>query len=369
MKRVGISGSYGGLNLGDEAILEVIITELRRSLKEVEITVFSRNAEHTRHAHDVEHVASPRDLPRGEVVKLLYGLDLFILGGGGILFNAEAEIYLREVVLAKELGIPVMIYAISAGPLSDYAVRSRVCQVLNRVDAITVRDRYSLKLFEEIGVEKEVQLTADPAVLLEPEAVGEDLLRAEAFDPGHLLIGLSVRELGPAAPDIDIDRFHRLVANAADFMIDRFDAEVVFFPLELRTFDIQHSHGVMAQMHHAQRASVLKQEYTPGQLVTLLKLFDFSVGMRLHFLIFSALAQVPFMGLAYASKIKGFLKELQLESLDLERMSAGQFISRIDRAWGSRDALREKMEPAFEAMKGRARKNNEIAVGLISAKP
>ena len=30
--RVGISGSYGGLNLGDEAILKGIVNQLRRSL-------------------------------------------------------------------------------------------------------------------------------------------------------------------------------------------------------------------------------------------------------------------------------------------------------------------------------------------------
>jgi polysaccharide pyruvyl transferase WcaK-like protein len=36
--RVGISGSYGGFNLGDEAILESIIDGLRSSLP-VEITV------------------------------------------------------------------------------------------------------------------------------------------------------------------------------------------------------------------------------------------------------------------------------------------------------------------------------------------
>jgi polysaccharide pyruvyl transferase WcaK-like protein len=40
--RVGILGSYGGLNLGDEVILQVIIEQLRASIP-VEITVFSRN--------------------------------------------------------------------------------------------------------------------------------------------------------------------------------------------------------------------------------------------------------------------------------------------------------------------------------------
>ena len=53
--RVGISGSYGGLNLGDEAILKGIVGELRRSLP-VEITVFSRDAEDTRARHRVDRV-------------------------------------------------------------------------------------------------------------------------------------------------------------------------------------------------------------------------------------------------------------------------------------------------------------------------
>ena len=44
--RIGITGSYGGLNLGDEAILHSIITQLRRDLP-VEITVFSRDPEDT----------------------------------------------------------------------------------------------------------------------------------------------------------------------------------------------------------------------------------------------------------------------------------------------------------------------------------
>ncbi len=51
--RVGISGSYGGMNLGDEAILQSIVRELRNSLP-VEITVFSPNPKDSLSRHDVE---------------------------------------------------------------------------------------------------------------------------------------------------------------------------------------------------------------------------------------------------------------------------------------------------------------------------
>src|SRR5688500_10898637 len=93
--RVGISGSYGGLNLGDEAILRAMTAQLRASLP-VEITVFSRDAEDTLRRHGVERAVPVRGLTREEAHAEVERLDLFILGGGGILYDAEVEAYLRE---------------------------------------------------------------------------------------------------------------------------------------------------------------------------------------------------------------------------------------------------------------------------------
>jgi len=65
--RVGISGSYGGLNLGDEAILHSIIYQIKSSIN-AEITVFTRNAEDTLNRHHVEHAVLARNLARHEIV-------------------------------------------------------------------------------------------------------------------------------------------------------------------------------------------------------------------------------------------------------------------------------------------------------------
>jgi hypothetical protein len=131
MPKVGISGSYGGFNLGDEAILQVIISELRRSFP-VEVTVFSRDPEDTKRRHAIERAVQPRELSRRETQEIIADLDLFILGGGGILYDADADMYLREVLLAHEAETPVMVYAISAGPLVDLPLRARVRDALNR---------------------------------------------------------------------------------------------------------------------------------------------------------------------------------------------------------------------------------------------
>ena len=95
--RIGITGSYGGMNLGDEAILQSIIAQIRKDLP-AEITVFSRDAEDTKKRHQVERAVPVRKLSRAEVAPEIERLDLLLVGGGGILFDAEARIYLANVL-------------------------------------------------------------------------------------------------------------------------------------------------------------------------------------------------------------------------------------------------------------------------------
>ncbi|MEW6297413.1 MAG: polysaccharide pyruvyl transferase family protein [Thermodesulfobacteriota bacterium] len=363
--RVGISGSYGGFNLGDEAILQVIVTELRRALP-VEITVFSRNPEDTRARHRVERAVPVREFSRDEVRPEVERLDLFILGGGGILFDDEAGVYLREVALAQEHGVPVMVYAVSAGPLRDANVQKLVRDCLDRATVVTVRERQARKLLEEVGVRREIGVTADPALLLEPEPLPADALKQEGIDGRHRLIGMSVREPGSAAPDLDEDHYHTLLANAADYMVDRLDADIVFVPMERRMLDMQHSHAVIAQMAYPQRATVLKGEYTAGQMLSLVGHFAFVVGMRLHFLIFAALQHVPLVALPYAGKVAGFLEDLQMPMPRLQQVNAGQLIAYIDRSWDFRRDLQTQIAQALPGIQERARENNRIAVQLLT---
>jgi polysaccharide pyruvyl transferase WcaK-like protein len=196
--RIGISGSYGGLNLGDEAILESIVRQLRASIP-AKITVFTRDSEDTLSRHDVNNAVVIHQMTRDEARTEVEKLDLLILGGGGILYDRDVELYLREVALANEAGVPVVVYAISAGPLNEPASRKLIAKHLNHAVAITVRDRQSQKLLEEAGVEKEIATTADPAVLLTPDPLPADALKRESLDVQQRLIGFSVREPGPAA--------------------------------------------------------------------------------------------------------------------------------------------------------------------------
>lgn len=57
-------------------------------------------------------------------------------------------------------------------------------------------------------------------------------MKAEGVQFDRHLVGFSVREPGPAAPDIDPEEYYALLANAADFVVERLDADVVFVAME-----------------------------------------------------------------------------------------------------------------------------------------
>lgn len=362
--RIGISGSYGGMNLGDEAILEGILGQLRATLR-ADVTVFSRNPADTLARHEVERSISTRALTRRQIIPEIRALDLLILGGGGILYDRDAEEYLREVFIAHELGIPVMLYAISAGPLETQGSRGAVQEALNASPApvISVRDRLGYRLLEDIGVTSEIHLTADPAFLLEPEPLSEQALAADGVVLDRHLVGFSVREPGPAAPDIRPDDYYALLANAADFMVKRYDAEVVFVPMEKT--DVQHSHAVVARMQAAERAEILRRHYSPRQILDVMGRFDLAVGMRLHFLIFAALRGTPFSALPYASKVTGLLEDLGMEAPPLGNIGIGELIARIDSSWDTRAKLRATITEKVPALQARARQTNELLLQLV----
>ena len=365
-KRIGISGSYGGMNLGDEAILEAILGELRASV-DAEVTVFSKNPADTKARHRVERAVNPLSLTRKEITPIVRELDLLVLGGGGILFDGEAGTYLREVAIAHDVGVPVIVSAISAGPLVTRESRLAVRDILNASPwtVITVRDRLGLRLLEDVGVTREIELTADPAFLLEPEPLPVEALRAEGVRMEGSLVGFSVREPGPAAPDIDPEQYYALLANAADFVVERFDAEVVFVPMEKT--DVQHSHGVVAHMRFAERAEILKRRYSPRPILDLMGRLDFAIGMRLHFLIFAALQGTPFSPLPYASKVSGLVEDLGMDTPPLGTIGIGQLAARIDRKWDTRDALRAQLRERVPALRERARRTNRLLLDLLEA--
>jgi polysaccharide pyruvyl transferase CsaB len=349
---VGVLGSYGGYNLGDEAILASLLSDLRARRPDARLLVFSRDPEHTVREHPGVTVAPWEGVSRDRNADALSRLDLLVVGGGGILYDTEARRYLRVVRTAQERRVPVFTYAIGAGPLTEDLDCAMVRDVFGAATEVTVRDDESKVALEEAGVTAQVTVTADPALLLQPEEFHADALR-DSLPPGRRVVGMSVREPGRAAQHLAADEYHQLLAHVADFIVHRLDASVLFVPMERS--DIRHSHAVLSRMTAAEHCRVLHGQHRPGQILDLMRHLDLAVGMRLHFLIFAALSGVPLLALPYAGKVFDFAQRIGAPvPLGVVREAAGPLIAQVDRLWDERPQRQEEVAARVAGLRQRA---------------
>jgi polysaccharide pyruvyl transferase WcaK-like protein len=361
--RIGVLGSYGGLNLGDEAILACVLDSLRQIRPTAERVVFSRHPEHTMGRFGTPAVAYV-GVSQAQLVAAETGLDLLVLGGGGVLHNGLAASVMRPVRLAHQLGIPTFGYAIGAGPLTGHEEVDVVREVIDHMTDLTVRDQESTLVLEEMGVTRQIPATADAAVLLEPEEFTEEMLIPEGIDAHARLVGISVREPGGAADNLDERTYHGLIAEIADFMTCRYNAQAVFVPMERG--DIAHAHAVLSAMSAPENARVLNRSYSPGQIAGLMRHLEFAVGMRLHFLIFAACAGVPVLPLPYAGKVLDFAQTVGAPALTgIAKSQAGPLLAQLDRLWDERQTYTDRLRQRSQFLRERARENQERCRILI----
>lgn len=331
--RIGVLGSYGGLNTGDEAILTCVLTCLRAHRPQARLVVLSRDAEHTRaHQPLADEALAWEGVAHRTLLETLSGLDLLVLGGGGILYDGEARRYLRLVRAAQLGGVRTFAYAVGAGPLREPDNREAVRTVLSAMDEVVVRDEESRLVLEEAGLERDVTVTADPALLLPPEPFTAQVMAQEGVPAGARLVGMSVREPGRAAEHLNEGDYHALLAGVADFLVRRLDARVLFVPMERQ--DVRHAHAVLSRMAAPDRGRTLNGAYSSGQILGLMRHLDLVVGMRLHFLIFAALAGLPVLPLPYAGKVFDFACRLGAPMLvGVAREQSGLLLAELDRLW------------------------------------
>ena len=361
--KIGISGSYGMHNLGDEAILEAMVAMIRERDPGAEVRIFSRNAAHTNCYHGFEAV-DVRVLSDQQALRASADLDVLILGGGGILYDAEIDLYLREADLATSFGIPVVVFAVGAGPMNDPAERSEVDKILSRAAVVTTRDEESMELLRSCGVAADImEVAADPALLLEPcgRTQAEAILVSQGIPVGEKLVGVSVRQPDVTCPWLDEIKYHELLAAVVDRMIDEWKVRAVFIPMEPE-HDIPHAEIVVGKMRKPQKATILKNGLRPSEVMGVTGLFQLAVGMRLHFMMLSAAMGTPIAPLLYAPKVSAFIRQLGLgfPERDISSITPQDYFSFIQDIWRRKDDIKARFASAILDLRQRAVKSGVL---------
>jgi polysaccharide pyruvyl transferase CsaB len=354
-----ISGYYGFGNLGDEALLDVIVGRLRATYPASAIDVLSADPAATTARLNVE--ATPRaDL--GAVRRAIERADVVLSGGGGLLQNVtslRSLVYYAGIVRAATRARKrTMIFAQSIGPLDVFG-RAVVRSCCKGVSAATVRDERSRKLLTALLPAVRVERTADPVFLFEP--AGEPLdLAAEGLDgPGPLVV-VSVRRWQHNESTV------ALLAAAVDRLANEHGAQVSFLPLGGPS-DAEVSSGVIRR---AKSAPLLLPEVTLGQAAQVFSRATLVIGMRLHALIIAARLGVPFAAIPYDPKVDALIDDLHYPLPPLfvpgEKSSPAEVLERIDDAWRRRGELAAHLHAVMPETERLAQRNFDVLNDIVT---
>ncbi|HEY1654060.1 MAG TPA: polysaccharide pyruvyl transferase CsaB [Candidatus Tumulicola sp.] len=358
--RVLISGYYGFGNLGDEALLEIIVRRIRARFPGVDVEVLSASPGLTAAAFDV--IGSPR-WPWRAVREAVGRADVVISGGGGLLQNAtslRSLLYYAGVVREAIRGNRrTMIFAQSIGPLDRWgrAVVRRFCRGLRRA---TVRDERSRELFHALVPDTPVDRTADPVFLYDLNASDCDLA-ADGLGPesGPYAV-VSVRKIpglkaGSAA-----------IARAVDRLAREHGVRAAFLPLG-GAGDAEVSTAIIRA---CESAPVLLPECPLPKAAAILRGARVVVGMRLHALVLAARFGVPFLAIPYDPKVSALCDELSyplspLWTPGLPPPDDASVDALVDRLIEERDALAALLTERAAGLRASAERNFDVLGELL----
>lgn len=384
---------FGCNNVGDEAILECSVRLLERLCPGAALTVSTNNPAETADKLRIRTCplfGFPPPYSRREMLEALREHDAFIWCGATGLSDYP-EIPLAMMQAARHAGKKTILWSVgmnselnpakysvlpgkrrmllsALGALTfgtvdavrleeqrrERRVRRLIREQVNAADLVIVRDSESRAELERCGVQRHIAVGADPALLLKPV----DLDRVRLNDKIRQFLNADFHKVGvgisTAAPVFE--RPEEL-AQCLDRLVADGRTRILFVPMDPLT-DAGFMTEVRARMTHSQHTELLAGHYEPAEILAVISRLRVVVSSRLHLLILSSLADVPFVGISPGSKVDSFLHAHDLKpvgtaaacdfnSLEHEArrllQDGGQCVERIHR---TRQILLKRLEEA-----------------------
>lgn len=295
MKNVLICGYYGFRNLGDEALLKSVAKLFNELDSTISVEALSYNVKYTEDAIGVKGFSRKSLL---KLVQKIWQVDCVVFGGGSLLQDVTSSksllYYLGIILIAKIFRKPVAIIANGFGPVKNERNKTLVRWLLNRVDAISVRDEASMNKMRSIGITSDILLSSDITFLMEGTI--------KPLEEKDRVVGISLR---PWHFDQD---FIEEIAAFADAMVEK-GYKVRFYPMK-QPDDERVSQEVMNRMEHECR--LIRGAESPDQILKHMSECQVFVGMRLHGLIFATNLGIPCVAIEYDPKVASFSKEADI---------------------------------------------------------
>jgi polysaccharide pyruvyl transferase WcaK-like protein len=360
--RIGLMGTFGYGNLGDAAIQDAIIQNIRIRCPDAEIIGFSLNPADTEQRHGIKSYAisrmswtqptvgkhslatrlevrmrsSSRPLFRQlerwisrvplefrmlvEAFKTLHGVDMLIISGGGQLDDywggggpwSHPYTLLKYGLLARIKGARYIFLSVGAGPLNARLSQLFVRLALSLASYRSFRDDSSRHLLADLGFNRSDPVYPDLAHSLPALHV-----QSSPEHTGERLVGISPVGYFKAGcwPQTDTETYRLYSERLTQFAVGVIQRgyKVVFLPGEVH-FDqmaIADIRNQLAQAGYPESSGCVLNPpiESVGDLLQQLQALQCVVASRFHILLLAQQLGKPVIALSYQSKIDNLMAD------------------------------------------------------------
>lgn len=408
-EKILITNFHCASNRGDAAILEGLSTSLGRTISQNQIvaTEFPNSSRYINNIKSIEQQTAPFriDRPRRTAAYLVGSvgapglLDHFqewakselnlepyhsaniIVGTGG---HYLTEIYypgklgvLWEMNYCKEIGKPVVLCGQSFGPVRKTPYRQLTQRVLNKVDAITVRDQRSKGNLEALRLNTDIHLTADTAFAMDPnrgsKPLSERRLEKLPSLSGDPAFTISVRDWSHFEEG-GMSQYLEAIADLCEVLVKTYDGRVYLLSTCTGLDGYHTDDRITGHRVHDLLADEIKNdvqivtgEYTPQEIIHMFEDIDFHIGTRMHSLILALLAGTPIVGIEYQFKTTGLMEMFELEEyvILIDDVDSRSLQTLFENGYKNRKKIKKQIEDHLPAVRKAAQQNGEIVADVL----
>lgn len=319
--KIVVIGNYGAKNLGDEMILEGLLSSLNNVYTDAEISVLSGDPIETAKTHDVK---SSEKFPAGiksffrffksKTPKIVKNSDLVVLGGGGLFgslsFHANI-IWAIQALMAYYYKKPLVMYGQSISEIKNPILKKLIRKIFQKAEIIAMRDEKSIQHLKNLGVKKEIHLMPDLAVANEliPKTKKEKIAI------------IALREMQGLSTE-----FPHEIAKFINWLIEseNYQIKIIDFQKESNS-DATLSRKIL-NLTDSRKISYYPNLHNLQELYSHFQSANFVLGMRLHSIIAALKTHTPFLAISYHEKVtnlletSGFQNYLNLDEINFENL-------------------------------------------------
>jgi len=342
-----IMSSSGYRNVGNEAIIKVIIDHIKKINPQAKLVM---NSYDPNYSYNIHKIKTCKRVGLSLFITLLRSNYVMIAGDEliNIQFSEwlqnkpifyrlthifEAKLRIFTALLAKILNKKVIFYAVGISSMPNTFMKFLTYIAFNTSDFVSVRNNESKEILKYMGVKKNILMVNDPSFYLKPinKLKAKKYLSKEGIDINKFLVGLSLRPLGDKK--LNSDLIKRL-SKTINCLLEQKNIEIVCFIFSKHPYNPLENDAAITQelkKHIKNNTSfkIINYGYAPDEIKGMVGHMNYFVGMRLHSVIFASSMKVSFVCIPYNIKHKLILKQFNQENKIIELHELNKLENRI----------------------------------------